>query len=84
MAGRTNNTPVAIERHTFGLPLETEDYTVVHLRAGASWENHSLNLTVDNIFEEDYTLGVDTFAPSAVSLPHPRFVNLNWTMWFGD
>ena len=66
------------------MPLQTEDYTVLNLRAGMEWENHRLNLSIDNLTEEDYTLGVETFAPSAVVLGHPRFVNLNWTTWFGD
>lgn len=65
-------------------PLRVEDYTVVNLRAGIEWENQRLSFSVDNLFEEEYTSGIDTFAPSAVVLPHPMFINLSWTAWFGS
>ncbi|MCB1662630.1 MAG: TonB-dependent receptor [Pseudomonadales bacterium] len=63
-------------------PMKTDDFTVVNLRAGINWSNQRLALSVNNLLEEDYILGIDTFAPSAVILPHPRSYSLTWSMSF--
>lgn len=63
-------------------PQITDDFTLFNLYAGYSWENQSLNLAVNNLFEEDYIVGIESFAPSAVALTHPTFVMLRWTSDF--
>ena len=64
-----------------GFPFEASDFTVVNLRAGAIWKNHRLNLSVDNLFNEDYTLGAEDFTLTGVVVqPHPRFINATWSM----
>ena len=64
-----------------GFPYQADDFTVVNLRAGASWKNHQLNLSVGNLFEEDYTLGAEDFTLTGVVVqPHPRFIHATWSM----
>lgn len=63
-------------------PLRTDDFTIANLHAGVSWDNQTLSLSVANLFEEDYITGLESFAPSAVSLTHPRHVFVRWTAGF--
>lgn len=67
-----------------GFPYETGPSTMVNLGAGLDWENHSLNISVNNVFEEDTPGGVETFSGlGAVILPSPRTWLLSWTAQFG-
>ncbi len=63
-------------------PLAIEDFTLVNLYAGLNFGSQSLSLSVANLFEEDYITGLESFAPSAVSLTHPRSVFVRWTNSF--
>ena len=68
-----------------GFPFEAEEVTLVNLQAGIDWGSHNLNLSVDNLLGEDYTLGTETFSQTGgVVLPHPTFVRLTWTASVGD
>lgn len=68
-----------------GFPFEAEDVTLVNLQAGIDWGAHNLNLSVDNLLGEDYTLGAETFSQTgAVVVPHPTFVRLTWTASIGE
>ena len=63
------------------LPLISPSATIINLRAGLNWENHSLVLNVNNLNDEEYYSGVDSFSHSgAVTTPAGQFVNLTWTM----
>ena len=63
------------------LPLVSPSATIVNLRAGLNWETHSLVLNVNNLNDEEYYSGVDSFSHSgAVTTPSGQFVNLTWTM----
>ena len=65
-------------------PYVADDVFLVNLQAGFDWDNHSLNLSVDNLFDEDYTLGAEDFtATGTVVQPHPAFARLTWTTRFG-
>ena len=63
-------------------PQIIDDYTIANLYAGISWGSQSLSLAVSNLFEEDYITGLESFAPSAVSLTHPRNIFVRWTTTF--
>ena len=63
-------------------PPKMDDYTIANLYAGVSWGSQTLSLAVNNLFEEDYVTGLESFAPSAVSLTHPRYVFVRWTTTF--
>ena len=63
-------------------PQITDDFTLYNLHAGYAWDQHALNLSISNLFEEDYIVGIESFAPSAVALTHPRYVMLRWTSEF--
>ena len=68
-----------------GFPFEAEDVTLVNLQAGIDWGTHNLNLSVDNLLGEDYTLGAETFSQTgAVVVPHPTFFRLTWTATIGE
>ena len=65
-------------------PYVADDAFLVNLQAGFDWDNHSLNVSVDNLFDEDYTLGAEDFAQTGtVVQPHPAFARLTWTTSFG-
>ena len=65
-------------------PYVADDVWLVNLQAGFDWSNHNLNLSVDNLFDEDYTLGAEDFAQTGtVVQPHPAFVRVSWTTTFG-
>lgn len=64
-------------------PFQTRDFVVINLRAGVDWGKHLISLSVSNLFDEDYTLGVDGFASTGTPVrPHPRFVSASWSMEF--
>lgn len=66
-------------------PFRAPSFTLANLRAGLDWENHSLNLAVNNVFGEDYIAGVDSFSSlGPVVLPHRRNFTLTWTAKFGS
>lgn len=53
-------------------PYVTKSYSVVNFRTGIDWGRHGLALTVDNLFGQDYTTGVDTFSYAGVMVDtHP-------------
>ena len=65
-------------------PYLADDVWLVNLQAGFDWSNHNLNLSVDNLLDEDYTLGAEDFSQTGtVAQPHPTFVRLSWTTSFG-
>lgn len=67
-----------------GFPYETGSNTMVNLGAGLDWKNHSLNISVHNVFEEDIPGGIDGFSGlGTVALPSPRTWLLSWTAKFG-
>jgi len=62
-------------------PNKTEDATVFNFLGGISWDNQSLTLVVNNLFEEDYVSTSAGFSGLGQNvLPHPRIISLNWTM----
>lgn len=67
-----------------GFPYETGPNTIVNLGAGLDWENHSLKVSVNNVFEENVPGGLETFSGlGTVVLPSPRTWLLSWTSHFG-
>jgi len=94
MAGGTGYVRVeALYRDTFRpqfahmdqteFPYVTDDFTVVNLQTGIEWDNQTVFLTVDNLFDEDYFLGNEDFTQTGINVqPHPTFVRLSWTMEF--
>ena len=67
-----------------GFPYETGSSTLVNLGAGVDWENHTINISVNNVFEEDIPGGIDSFSGlGTVVLPSPRTWLLSWTAHFG-
>ena len=67
-----------------GFPYETGANTMVNLGAGLDWENYSLNVSVNNVFEEDVPGGIDSFSGlGVVTMPSPRTWLLTWTAKFG-
>ena len=59
--------------------------TLVNLQAGFDWDNHNLNVSVDNLFDEDYTLAAEDFSQAGtVVQPHPAWVRVSWTARFGE
>ena len=66
-------------------PYVADDVTLVNLQAGFDWDNHNLNLSVDNLFDEDYTLAAEDFSQTGtVVQPHPAWVRVSWTTRFGE
>ena len=66
-------------------PYVADDVTLVNLQAGFDWDNHNLNVSVDNLFDEDYTLGAEDFSQTGtVVQPHPAWVRVSWTTRFGE
>ena len=66
-------------------PYVTDDATLVNLQAGFDWANHNLNVSVENLFDEDYTIGAEDFSQTgSVVQPHPTFVRVSWTTRFGQ
>ena len=66
-------------------PYVADDVTLVNLQAGFDWQNHNLNLSVDNLFDEDYTLAAEDFSQTGtVVQPHPAWVRVSWTTRFGE
>jgi len=64
-------------------PFRIPSYNVVNLRTGVSWDDrYSLNLYVENLFEEKYYTGTqENFGVSGVRLrPHPRIFGANLTV----
>jgi|GEM_PF-1879975 len=67
-----------------GFPFETGDSTMVNLGGSLEWQNHTINISVNNVFEEDVAGGIETFSGlGAVVLPSPRTWLLSWTAHFG-
>ncbi|GJL93725.1 MAG: TonB-dependent receptor [Hyphococcus sp.] len=67
-----------------GFPYETGPSTMVNLGAGIDWDNHRINISVNNVFEEDIPGGIDSFSGlGTVVLPSPRTWLLSWTSQFG-
>ena len=66
-------------------PYVADDVTLVNLQAGFDWDNHNLNVSVDNLFDEDYTLAAEDFSQTGtVVQPHPSWVRVSWTTRFGE
>lgn len=66
-------------------PYVADDVTLVNLQAGFDWQNHNLNVSVDNLFDEDYTLAAEDFSQTGtVVQPHPAWVRVSWTTRFGE
>ena len=66
-------------------PYVADDVTLVNLQAGFDWDNHNLNVSVDNLFDEDYTLAAEDFSQTGtVVQPHPAWVRVSWTTRFGE
>ena len=67
-----------------GFPYETGPNTMVNLGASVEWENHTLNISANNVFEEDVPGGLESFSGlGAVVLPSPRTWMVSWTAHFG-
>ena len=67
-----------------GFPWAADNVTLVNLQAGFDWQNHNLNLSVDNLLDEEYALGAEAFSQTgAVVQPHPAYVRVSWTTHFG-
>ena len=68
-----------------GFPYVADDVTLVNLQAGIDWGKHNLNVSVDNLLDEDYTLSAEDFAQTGtVVQPHPAWVRVSWTTRFGE
>ncbi len=66
-------------------PYVADDVTLVNLQVGVDWGNHNLNVSVDNLFDEDYTLAAEDFSQTGtVVQPHPAWVRVSWTTHFGQ
>ncbi len=67
-----------------GFPYETGTNTMVNLGAGLDFGAHKINVSVNNVFEEDVPGGIDGFSGlGVVVLPSPRSWLVSWTAEFG-
>jgi outer membrane receptor protein involved in Fe transport len=62
-----------------------DSYVVFNFGAGVTWGRNSFDLSINNLFDEEYIAGVDsTSSLGPVVLPHPRIWTLTWTGEFGE
>ena len=62
-------------------PYVTDSYQLLNFRTGLEWGKSRLSLTVDNLFDKNYTTGVDSFSYGGVMVDvHPRTINLRYTI----
>ena len=67
-----------------GFPYETGPNTIVNLGASLEFDNHRLNISANNVFEENVPGGLESFSGlGAVVLPSPRSWMITWTSQFG-
>lgn len=61
-----------------------DSYVVFNFGAGVTWGRNSFDLTINNLFDEEYIASIEsTSSLGPVVLPHPRIWTLTWTAEFG-
>lgn len=66
-------------------PTKVDSFSLVNLRAGKSWDNHSIVLNVDNVLNKEYFTATEGFSFGGAMLSYnPRTWTVRWTAKFGS